>query len=143
MDLHDAFGWICNSCSSLQLQSYSVSPSSWGRLYQFVHWPLFCITKIMLLFEKCKLSWYKFFVKCFPSISDNVVEHISECSNGSSDKSERDCTAYDCPNDFPNDEWDMLHCFHNVVVWCCSYLLIQRYNKEMIYANIFKEKCIK
>ena len=99
---------------------------------------LFCITKIMLLFEKCKLSWYKFLVKCFQSISENVVKHISESRSYTCDESDRDCTPNDCPNDSADS---FKYCFHNVVVRCCSYFVIQRYNKKMRYANFSAINC--
>ena len=57
----------------------------------------------MLLFEKCKLSWDKFFVKCFPSVFEDVVYHISDSGDRAYDESDRDCTTNDCPYDFDND----------------------------------------
>ena len=83
----------------------------------------------------CKLSLDKFLVKCFPPISDKEVWHISKSGDYAYDESDSDCTS----NDFFNDSADSFkYCFHNVFIWCCSYFVIQRYNKEMRYANIFE-----
>ena len=65
---------------------------------------------------KFELSPNKFLDSCFQSISDSIVEHISESRSYTYDESDRDCTSNDCPNysdDSINDDWN---CFHNVVV---------------------------